>query len=393
MAAKVNKLIPMNPSTKKTTTYISFFKQLKDRVRQAQVKASLAVNAELIQLYWDMGKSIVEKQEKEGWGSSVIENLCVDLQGEFPGIKGFSRRNIFRMQAFYQCYAKVPQAVALLEDIPNSLPIVKIPWGHNVLLLEKIKNNQERLWYANQVIEHGLSRSALENWIAVKAYKRHGRAITNFASRLPAPQSQLAQEILKDPYNFDFLTLDANYRETELEQALIDNIQKLLLELGKGFAFIGRQYHLEASGNSYYLDLLFYHTKLHCYCVIELKNTDFKPEYAGKLNFYLSIVDDRLKGKDDNPSIGMLLCKSKDKLIVEYALRDINKPIGISGYVTKALKTLSKKLQSSLPTIEDIEAELGSVGVVSDAVGKNAHKKTTKRAVKKTSRVVRAMKK
>jgi len=339
-----------------TSSYASFLEQLKSRVSQAQLKASLAVNSELILLYWDIGKSIVEKQEKEDWKAQVIERLCKDLQSAFPGIQGFSRANIFRMRAFYLAYAKVAQAARLL----NELPIAKIPWWHNVIIIQKIKDTQERLWYAQQTIEYGLSRAALEDWIKSKSYKRHGKAVTNFAQRLPAPQSELAQEVLKDPYNFDFLTLDKGYREAELEQGLINHIQKLLLELGKGFAFIGRQYHIEVAGDDYYLDLLFYHIKLRCFCVVELKNTDFKPEYAGKLNFYLSAVDDLLKQKTDNPSIGILLCKSKKKLKVEYALRDINKPIGVAEYVTKTLASLPKKLQSSLPTIEDIEAELMS---------------------------------
>jgi len=347
----------MNVSSKKPhtiSTYAAFLEQLKGRVRQAQLKASLAVNSELIHLYWDIGKSIVEKQEQEGWGAQIIEKLCKDLQQAFPGIQGFSRANIFNMRSFYLAYSKVQQAVGQI----NPLPIVKIPWGHNVLIITKIKDLPERLWYAQQAIEHGLSRAALEDWIKAKSYKRHGKAITNFAQQLPDPQSKLAQETLKDPYNFDFLTLDSDYRELELERALVDNIQKLLLELGKGFAFIGRQYHMEIEGDDYYLDLLFYHIRLRCYCVVELKNTDFKPEYAGKLNFYLSAVDDRLKHSTDNPSIGILLCKSKKKLKVEYALRDINKPIGVAEYVTKISETLPKKLQSSLPTLQDIEAEL-----------------------------------
>jgi predicted nuclease of restriction endonuclease-like (RecB) superfamily len=347
----------MNAKSKKpvsTSPYELFLEQLKNRVRQAQLKASLAVNTELIQLYWEIGKSIVEKQKQEGWGAQVIEKLCKDLQGAFPGLQGFSRTNISRMRAFYLTYAIVPQAVGQI----NTLPVVNIPWGHNVLLIEKVKDLEERLWYAEQTIKHGLSRAALEDWIKSKAYKRHGKAITNFAQQLPDPQSQLAQETLKDPYNFDFLTLEAGFRELELEQGLVDHIQKLLLELGKGFAFIGRQYHLEIAGDDYYLDLLFYHIQLRCYCVVELKTTDFKPEYAGKLNFYLSAVDDLLKHNTDNPSIGILLCKSKNNLKVEYALRDIKKPIGVAEYITKNLEDLPKKLQSSFPTMADIEAEL-----------------------------------
>jgi predicted nuclease of restriction endonuclease-like (RecB) superfamily len=354
--------------------YGLFITQLKNRIQQAQLKASFAVNSELIHLYWDIGKSIVEKQEKEGWGAQVIEKLCKDLQNAFPGMQGFSRTNISRMRTFYLTYVIIPQAVGQI----NTLPIVNIPWGHNVLLIEKIKNMEERLWYAEQTIKHGLSRAALEDWIRSKAYKRHGKAITNFAQQLPEPQSQLARETLKDPYNFDFLTLDAGYRELELEQGLVEHIQKLLLELGKGFAFIGRQYHLEIASDDYYLDLLFYHIQLRCYCVVELKTTDFKPEYAGKLNFYLSAVDDKLKHSTDNPSIGILLCKSKNNLKVEYALRDISKPIGIAEYITKTLDKLPKKLQSSLPTMQDIEAEL------MPNIKKTVKRKATLRTVKKT---------
>jgi predicted nuclease of restriction endonuclease-like (RecB) superfamily len=334
--------------------YATFLEQLKKRVREAQIKAAVSVNTELVKLYWDIGKAIAEKQEGERWGSQVIERLCKDIQNEFPGINGFSRTNVFRMQAFFQAYEKVAQAVPLLE----SMPIFTIPWGHNILIMRMVKDNSERLWYAQQVIENGLSRNALEDWITSKAYKRHGKAISNFKECLLLPQSELAQETLKDPYNFDFLTLTEGYHEQELEQGLIDHIQKLLLELGKGFAFLGRQYHLEVAGDDYYLDLLFYNLKLRCYCVIELKNTEFKPEYAGKLNFYLSAVDDQLKQKSDNPSIGILLCKTKNSIKVEYALRTLLRPMGVADYTTKLMEKLPKKLESSLPTIEDIELEL-----------------------------------
>lgn len=355
------------------TPYSSLVEQLKKKIQHSQLKAALAVNSELIQLYWEIGKAIVEKQEQEGWGAQVIEKLGKDLQNAFPSMQGFSRTNISRMRSFYLTYAIVPQAVGQI----NTLPMAQIPWGHNVLLIEKVKILEERLWYAKQTIQHGLSRSALEDWIKSKAYKRHGKAITNFKQQLPDPQSRLAQETLKDPYNFDFLTLEQGFRELELEQGLVDHIQKLLLELGKGFAFLARQYHLEIAGQDYYLDLLFYHIQLRCYCIVELKTTDFKPEYAGKLNFYLSAVDDKLKHSTDNPSIGILLCKSKNKLTVEYALRDINKPIGVAEYTTKILETLPKKLQSSLPTIEEIESELMPTK-------KRTTKKTTNLKTKKT---------
>ena len=225
----------MIKKTNAVSSYVSFLEQLKKKVQQAQLKASLAVNHELIQLYWDIGKSIVEKQEQEGWKAQIIEKLCKDLQNAFPGMQGFSRANVFNMRSFYLAYPRVQQPVGFL----NTLPIVNIPWGHNILIITKIKDIEKRLWYAEQTIKHGLSRAALEDWIKSKAYKRHGKAITNFKQQLPEPQSYLAQETLKDPYHFDFLTLTAGYRELELEQGLIDHIQKLLLELGKGFAFIG----------------------------------------------------------------------------------------------------------------------------------------------------------
>jgi predicted nuclease of restriction endonuclease-like (RecB) superfamily len=343
----------MIKKTNPTINYATFFKQLKERVRLTQIKATFAANSELIKLYWEIGKSIVEKQKQEHWGTQVIDKLCRDLQHAFPGIAGFSKSNIFRMRAFYLAYAKVAQTVPLLEKFP----IVRIPWGHNILLIRKIKTTQERLWYAQQTIDNGLNRDTLDDLIDSGAFERQGNAITNFDVRLPVPQSKLAQEALKDPYNFDFLTLTAGYHELELEQGLIDHIQKLLLELGKGFAFIGRQYYLEIAGDDYYLDLLFYHVTLKCYCIIELKTTPFKPEYAGKMNFYLSALDDQLKKDNDNPSIGIILCKTKNNLKVEYALRDINKPMGVSGYLVKIMHSLPKSLKSSLPTIEDIEAE------------------------------------
>ena len=261
----------MSSNVKKTqiaSGYKSFLEQLKVKVKQSQLKASIAVNSELIKLYWDIGKSIVEKQEEEGWKAQIIEKLCKDLQNAFPGLEGFSRANIFNMRSFYLAYPKVQQGVGFL----NKLPVIKIPWGHNILIITKIKNSKERLWYAEQVIEEGLSRRALEDWIKSEAYKRHGKAVNNFADRLPKPQSILAQELLKDPYNFDFLALATGYRETELEQGLIDHIQKMLLELGKGFAFVGRQYHLEIAGEDYYIDLLFYHILSVCSYVTMITN-------------------------------------------------------------------------------------------------------------------------
>ncbi len=327
---------------------------LKKEIKEAQIKAALAANKELIKLYWSIGQTIVEKQSAYGWGSGFIEQLAKDLKSAFPGIKGFSRANLFRMKAFFLAYEKVAQDVRQIE----STPVFQIPWGHNVTILQRIKEDNQRIWYANKVVENGWSRSMLETWIKSDLYNREGRAITNFQHTLPAPHSDMAQQSLKDPYVFDFLTLHDDHVERDLERGLIEHIQKFLLELGAGFAFIGSQYHLEVADEDYYIDLLFYHMQLRCYIVIELKNTAFKPEYAGKLNFYLSAVDDLLRHKDDKPTIGLLLCKTKNNVTAEYALRDINKPIGIAEYEAKIVKSLPKDLKSKLPTIEELEAEL-----------------------------------
>ena len=334
--------------------YAQTLSDIKKRIKVAQAKAIFAVNTELIKLYWMIGKTIIERQEKYGWGANLVDQLVKDLQSEFPGIKGFSRANIFRMQAFYRVYEKVAQAVRQFEN----LPISKVPWGHNVLIFQKIKTEKEMLWYAEKTIEYGWSRRELEGYIKTKLYEREGAAITNFKTTLPSPYSDVAHQTLKDPYVFDFLTLHKKHIEKDLEQGLIDHIQKFLLELGEGFAFIGRQHHLEISKSDYYIDLLFYHIKLRCFIVIELKTTEFKPEYVGKLNFYLSAVDDLLRNKDDKPTIGLLLCKTKDKFKAEYALRDINKPIGVAEYETKLVESLPKDLKGSLPTIQEIESEL-----------------------------------
>lgn len=258
------------------------------------------------------------------------------------------------MQAFYLAYHESATAVAQLED----LPIFNIPWGHNAVLLEKIKDIKQRLWYTQQSIENGWSRSMLELWIENDLYNRQGKAITNFSKALAVPHSDMAQQSLKDPYLFDFLTLDDKHREHDLEQGLIDNVQKLLLELGKGFAFIGRQVHLVVGNKDYYIDLLFYHTTLYCYVVVELKAREFDPRDAGQINFYLSAADDLLRTERDNPTIGILLCKTKNNITAEYALRDLNKPIGVAEYETSLVDKLPKDLKSSLPTIEEIEAEL-----------------------------------
>lgn len=334
--------------------YAETLADLKKHIQEARLKAINSANNEMIRLYWNIGQTITQRQEISGWGTSVIEKLAKDLQGAFPGIKGFSRTNLFSMRAFYLAYSKSPEATGQMD----SLPFFRLPWWHNIILLTKLKDYTQRLWYAQQALESGWSQNFLEDWIKSDLYSRQGKAISNFQITLPAQHSDLAEQSLKDPYCLDFLTLADGYREKELEQALIDNIQNFMLELGKGFAFVGRQVPLSMNDADYYVDLLFYHYKLHCFFVVELKNTPFKPEYAGKMAFYLAAVDHCLKAESDNRTIGMILCRSKDKLTVEYALKYNVSPIGISTYETELIEKLPKELKSSLPTIEEIEAEL-----------------------------------
>ena len=334
--------------------YSKFIKSLKAKIRSAQIKAAVVVNSELIKLYWEIGKEIVKKQEQEGWGSKALEKVAKDLQNEFPGIEGFSRSNIFRMKAFFIAYKKVAQDVRQLE----SLPIFDIPWGHNILLVQKLKNNDERLWYASKTIEHGWSRSMLTIWIENDLYRREGNAITNFKTALPAHQSDLAEQTIKDPYIFNFLTLHKDHLESELEAGLVKHIQKFLIELGQGFSFVGQQYLVKAGEKNLYIDLLFYHLKLRCYIVVELKAGEFDSRDAGQMSAYLSAVDDQLKHTDDKPTIGIILCKTKDNVFVEYVLRNFNRPIGVAEFEVKVVEKLPKELKSSLPTVEEIEEEL-----------------------------------
>lgn len=346
----------------RTKEYRAFIQTIKSKIRAAQVKASLSVNAELIRLYWDIGRSVIDRQHQEGWGASVIEQMAGDIQKEFPGIEGFSSRNVWRMRAFYLAWTKecekLPQPVAEMDGLNPPRVVAEIPWGHNAVLLEKVKDPLKRLWYAVKTIEHGWSRPVLVHQIEGGAYSRQGKAVTNFKATLPPPQSDLAKQMIKDPYNFDFLTLKNDYNERLLETALIDEVQKFLLELGAGFAFVGRQTHLEVGNKDFYIDLLFYHLKLRCYVVIELKTEAFKPEFAGKMNFYLSAVDDLLRHPQDKPSIGIILCKTRNKVIAEYALRGVKKPVGVAGYVTRLVEKLPRKLEGMLPSVEEIEQEL-----------------------------------
>jgi predicted nuclease of restriction endonuclease-like (RecB) superfamily len=358
------------------TEYASLLAEIKQRIQSAQARAVLAVNAELIGLYWHVGALLDARQTQEGWGAAVIPRLARDITNALPEVKGFSERNLKRMLAFYRAWpdtpplhqpvpqavaqmaedgrgtAKVPQAVALFE---GGL-LAGVPWGHHHVLLDSVKDRQTRHWYLEQTRANGWSRNVLQMQISSQAHLRHGAAVSNFAARLPAPQSDLVQQALKDPYVFDFLTLEETFHERELETGLIRHLEKFLLELGQGFAFVGRQYPLSVGDEDFYIDLLFYHLTLRCFVVIELKRGDFKPEFAGKLNFYCNVVDDRLRHAQDAPTIGLILCQDKNNVLAEYALRGIDKPIGIASY--EFTRALPAKLQSALPSIESIEAEL-----------------------------------
>ncbi len=327
--------------------YDDFLQNLKRRIQAAQVKAVFAVNRELILLYWHIGREILERQRVAGWGAKVIERLAADLHREFPGMTGFSRTNLLYMRAFAEAWSEktfVQQVVG------------QIPWGHNLRILDLLKIPQEREWYIRQAIKHGWSRNVLVHQIESGLHRRQGKALTNFKATLPALQSELAQQVLKDPYNFDFLTLSEDARERELESGLLEHLRKFLLELGVGFAFVGSQYPLEVGGEDFKIDLLFYHIKLRCFVVIDMKMGPFKPEHAGKMNFYLAAVDDLLRHEDDQPSIGIILCKSKNAIIAEYALHDATKPIGVSEY--RLTTSLPSNLRGNLPTIKELEAEL-----------------------------------
>jgi predicted nuclease of restriction endonuclease-like (RecB) superfamily len=329
------------------TGYEDFLLDLKTRIQSAQIRAALAVNRDLVTLYWQIGREILARQQHQGWGAKVIDRLARDLHSAFPEMKGFSPRNLKYMRAFAEAYLDeqfVQQAAA------------QIPWFHNCAIIDKVKDPTERAWYIRKTTEHGWSRNVLVLQIESGLYRRQGKAITNFERTLPAPQSDLAHQLLKDPYNFDFLTLSTEAHERDLERGLLDHIREFLLELGVGFAFVGSQYHLEVGGDDFYIDLLFYHLRLRCYVVIDLKMKKFTPADAGQMNFYLSAVDDLLRHPTDESSIGLILCKEQNKIIAEYALRDTSKPIGVSAF--RITEALPEEFKGSLPTIEELEAEM-----------------------------------
>ncbi|MDP2600661.1 MAG: PDDEXK nuclease domain-containing protein [Deltaproteobacteria bacterium] len=345
------------------TGYTSLIGDLKKRIQQSRLRVAASVNQELLFLYYSMGFDLDRRLQEEEWGSGIIDRVSVDLRAAFPEMNGLSPRNLRRMRAFYRLYRPRvgevrPRDVAKLLMPKWPRAVAKLPWAHNVILMEKLKDIKTRSWYAAAALEFGWSRDVLALQIDGQAHQRHGKAITNFNRTLPPPLSDLAQQVTRDPYQFGFLSLAQSFIEREVERQLVGNVKDLLLELGKGFAFVGSQVPLRVSDKDYYLDLLFYHIKLHCYVVIELKEGKFKPEHAGKLNFYLSAVDDLLRESEDKPTIGLLLCRSKRHFDVEYALRDLNKPIGVASWKTQIVSKLPQHLKSSLPTVEEIEAEL-----------------------------------
>ncbi len=387
-----------------STDYKNWIIDLKSRFRKAQIKAAVKVNSTLLEFYWELGADIVERQKTAKWGSGFLKQLSADLVQEFPDVKGFSYRNIRLIVQWFKfynshstnlatsccqitdssksncdttcdaienesiakretsCHPIEKQVVSQLEKVQQPVALFdkqllfQIPWGQNIVVISRCNSVEEALFYVNKTIENGWSRAVLTHQIESDLFNRQGTAVTNFSKTLPEPQSDLAQQLIKDPYNFDFLTLTSDYNEKELEKNLTDHITKFLMELGAGFAYMGKQVPIQVGERDFFLDLLFYHTKLHCHVVIELKVVDFEPEHAGKLNFYIKAVDEQLRQVGDNPTIGILICKNRDKLVAEYALSDINKPMGVTEY--ELTQSLPEQFKSSLPTIEEIEAEI-----------------------------------
>lgn len=330
--------------------YAETLTAIKKRIADARTRALQSVNTELVLLYWQIGRLIQERQQVHGWGTRAIERLSADLRRAFPGQKGFSARNLAYMRNFAAAWPDEP----ILQQLA-----AKIPWGHHQLLLDRLNDPDQRLFYVQKVQQHGWSRNVLAAQIAGELHRREGRPVSNFAARLPAAESDLVQQSFKDPYLLDFIAADEPLRERELEVALIEHLERFLLELGEGFAFVGRQVELRLQGESWYLDLLFYHLRLRRFVVIELKAGPFLPEYAGKMNFYLNLVDDTLRHPDDAPSIGLILCREGKRLVAEYALRDIDKPMAVAEWRLRLTRELPAELEGGLPSIDEIERELG----------------------------------
>lgn len=377
----MKKIIKKHSKDLNVKIYTKTLLEIKERIEQAKADAFESMNALLNKRNWIIGQTIVEKQKEYAWGSNFLDLLARDLQNMFPENSGLSVTNIYRMRAFYLFYSNFSAAAPKLEE----LPIFYLPWFHNVRIMQQLKDIDECLWYAQKAVQEGWSRSYLDSQIKSKLYKREGKAISNFSRMSPPGNSALIQSSFKDPYIFDFIALQEEHIERDLENALIAHVEEMLLEFGKGFALVARQYHLEVGNKDYYIDLLFYHLKLKCYIVVELKSRDFDPRDAGQINFYLSAVDDLVRDAQDGPTIGLLLCKGKDNFTAEYALRDINKPIGVAQYQTEILKRLPNDLKSSLPTIKELEDELEKKELLSRKPKKTAMKKAIKKTPKKSS--------
>ncbi|NOQ31560.1 MAG: DUF1016 family protein [Helicobacteraceae bacterium] len=347
-----------------TKEYKHFIVEIKKQIQISQTRAITKVNQEMIILYFNIGEIIHQKQQKLGWGAKVIDNLSNDIKVAFPELGGFSTRNIKLMVQFYTEYSDIQigqPSVAQIKSENKSeqnvqILVTQIPWTHNILLIQKIKDINLRYWYITKIVEHGWSKNILALMIKSEVHKREAKLTSNFKAILPSNDSDLVQQSFKDPYIFDFLTISEPFREKELESNLIEHMEKFLIELGSGFAFVGRQYKVEVGDSDFYIDLLFYHLELRCYVVVELKKGKFKPEYSGQVNFYCSAVDGKLAHKDDNPTIGLILCQEKNEIIAEYSLKNMAQPIGISEY--ELTEILPKEFESSLPTIEMIEDEL-----------------------------------
>jgi len=342
--------------------YQKWIANIKKKIRKSQIKASVQVNQEMLLLYWDLGKGIVEKQKLAKWGDKLISQLSKDLNKAFPDVQGFSRRNLELMRKWYLYYAEYVEQEIIAKQVVSQMKefiIFNIPWGHNVRIVAKSATLEEAVFYANETLEYGWSRAVLVHQIESGLFARKGRATTNFKRTLPEETSDLAAQSLKNPYNFDFLSMTENYNERELENALISQITQFLLELGTGFAYVGKQYELHVGNSDFVLDLLFYHIKLKCYVVVELKTTKFEPSYTGQLKFYMTAINKQIKDENDNPTIGILICKHKDEVVAEYALEDITQPMGITEY--RLGKALTDAVKSSLPSIASIESEIKKI--------------------------------
>ena len=354
------------PRAELPADYGAILADIKQRVGAQRLRVVTAANAAMVQLYWDIGRTILDRQLNGGWGAKIIDRLSADLRAAYPDMQGFSPRNLKYMRAF---------AAAWPDPAFVQAPLAQITWYHNIALLEQLGDADTRLWYARRALLHGWSRNVLVLQIENRVHERHGKAVSTFARTMPPADSDMAEQIFKDPYLFDFLGTADPRREREVEQALVDHIQRFLLELGTGFAFVGRRVHLEVGDQDFYLDLLFYHLKLRCFVVLELKTVPFDPAFVGQLNLYLSATDDLLRHPDDKPTIGLLLCRSRNELVVEYALRDVDKPIGVAQWATRIVEALPAELEGSLPSVAQIEAELGGeadAGVEVEAAAESA---------------------